>query len=79
MLQTKMTEILGIKYPIQCGTMQGITTSELVAPVANAGGSCCIPAATCASAICNLSGSGGTDQSNDNHHAKKGRNGYGYS
>jgi len=40
-----MTEILGIKYPIQCGTMQGITTSELVAPVANAGGLCCIPAA----------------------------------
>ena len=46
MLQTKMTEILGIKYPIQCGTMQGITTAELVAPVANAGGLCCIPAAT---------------------------------
>jgi NADH:quinone reductase (non-electrogenic) len=46
MLQTKMTEILGVKYPIQCGTMQGITTAELVAPVANAGGLCCIPAAT---------------------------------
>jgi len=45
MLQTRVTEILGIKYPIQCGTMQGITTSELVAPVANAGGLCCIPAA----------------------------------
>ena len=45
MLKTKMTEILGIKYPIQCGTMQSITTSELVAPVANAGGLCCIPAA----------------------------------
>jgi NADH:quinone reductase (non-electrogenic) len=46
MLQTKMTEILGIKYPIQCGTMQGISTAELVAPVANAGGFCCIPSAT---------------------------------
>ena len=46
MLQTKMTEILGVKYPIQCGTMQNISTSELVAPVANAGGFCCLPAAT---------------------------------
>jgi NAD(P)H-dependent flavin oxidoreductase YrpB (nitropropane dioxygenase family) len=46
MLNTKMTEILGIKYPIQCGAMQGITTSALVAPVANAGGLCCIPSAT---------------------------------
>jgi len=46
MLKTKMTEILGIKYPIQCGTMQGITTSSLVAPVANAGGLCCIPSAS---------------------------------
>lgn len=45
MLETKITEILGIKYPIQCGTMQGMTTAELVAPVANAGGLCCIPAA----------------------------------
>lgn len=45
MLSTRMTEKLGIKYPIQCGTMQGITTSEMVAPVANAGALCCIPAA----------------------------------
>jgi NADH:quinone reductase (non-electrogenic) len=45
MLQTKMTEILGIKYPIQCGTMQGISMAALVAPVANAGGFCCLPAA----------------------------------
>ena len=45
MLQTKMTEILGIKYPIQCGTMQGISLASLVAPVANAGGFCCLPAA----------------------------------
>ena len=46
MLHTKMTEILGIQYPIQCGTMQGITTAELVAPVANAGCFCCLPCAT---------------------------------
>ncbi|MFC1821149.1 NAD(P)H-dependent flavin oxidoreductase [Thermodesulfobacteriota bacterium] len=47
MLQTKMTEILGIQYPIQCGTMGGgITNAELVAAVANAGGFCCLGAAT---------------------------------
>ncbi|MFC1823604.1 NAD(P)H-dependent flavin oxidoreductase [Thermodesulfobacteriota bacterium] len=46
MLQTKMTEILGIKYPIQCGSLNRISTAELVAPVANAGGFCCLPAAT---------------------------------
>ena len=46
MLQTRITEILGVKYPIQCGTMQNITTSELVGPVANAGALCCIPSAT---------------------------------
>ena len=46
MLKTKMTELLGISYPIQCGTMQAITRAELVAAVANAGCFCCIPAAT---------------------------------
>jgi nitronate monooxygenase len=46
MLQTKMTELLGIKYPIQCGTMQGLSRAELVAAVANAGGLACMPAAT---------------------------------
>ena len=45
MLQTKMTEILGIKYPIQCGTMHAITTSDMVIPVAKAGGFCCLPSA----------------------------------
>jgi len=45
MLQTKITELLGIKYPIQCGTMMRITTAQLVAPVANAGGLCCLPSA----------------------------------
>ena len=46
MLKTKMTEILGIKYPIQCGTMQALSRAELVSAVANAGGLACIPAAT---------------------------------
>jgi len=45
MLQTRLTELLGIKYPIQCGTMHGITRAELVAAVANAGGFACLPAA----------------------------------
>ena len=46
MLKTKMTEILGIEYPIQCGTMQNISTAVLTASVANAGGFCFLPAAT---------------------------------
>ena len=45
MLKTRLTELLGIKYPIQCGTMQMITRAEFVAAVANAGGFSCIPAA----------------------------------
>jgi NAD(P)H-dependent flavin oxidoreductase YrpB (nitropropane dioxygenase family) len=44
MLETKMTEMLGVKYPIQCGTMHGLTTSEVVAPLAEAGCFCCLPA-----------------------------------
>ena len=43
MLETKMTEMLGVKYPIQCGTMHGLTTSEVVAPLAEAGCFCCLP------------------------------------
>jgi nitronate monooxygenase len=43
MFKTKMTELLGIKYPIQCGTMGlKITGAQLTAAVANAGGLCCI-------------------------------------
>ena len=45
MLKTRLTELLGIEYPIQCGTMQGLTRAEVVAAVANAGGFSCIPAA----------------------------------
>jgi nitronate monooxygenase len=44
MLETKMTEMLGVKYPIQCGTMHGLTTAEVVAPLAEAGCFCCLPA-----------------------------------
>ena len=46
MLQTRMTELLGIEYPIQCGTMQFLSQPELVSAVANAGGLACLPAAT---------------------------------
>jgi nitronate monooxygenase len=50
MFETKMTEMLGIKYPIQCGTIQcgtmhGLTTAEVVGPFANAGCLCCLPSA----------------------------------
>jgi nitronate monooxygenase len=44
MFETKMTEMLGVKYPIQCGTMHGLTTAEVVGPVAAAGCLCCLPA-----------------------------------
>ena len=43
-LETKMTEMLGVKYPIQCGTMHGLTTAEVTAPLAEAGCFCCLPA-----------------------------------
>ncbi len=43
MLQTKMTEILGIKHPIQCGTMMALTTAEILGPIAEAGCLCCFP------------------------------------
>ncbi len=38
MFKTKITEMLGIKYPIVGGTMMWITTPEFVADIANAGG-----------------------------------------
>ncbi|MHA1278759.1 MAG: NAD(P)H-dependent flavin oxidoreductase [Candidatus Helarchaeota archaeon] len=38
MIQTKITEMLGIKYPIIAGTMMNITTPEFVAACSNAGG-----------------------------------------
>jgi len=45
-LKTRMTELLGIEYPVQCGTMHWLSRAELVASVANAGGFACLPAAT---------------------------------
>ena len=45
MLKTRLTELLGIEYPIQCGTMQGLTRAEVVAAVAEAGCFSCIPCA----------------------------------
>lgn len=44
--QTRMTELLGIDYPIACGTMQWLSRAELVAAVANAGAFACLAAAT---------------------------------
>jgi len=38
MLNTTVTEMLGIKYPILAGTMMNITTPEFVAVCSNAGG-----------------------------------------
>ncbi len=38
MFKTKITEMLGIKYPLVGGTMMHITTPEFVAAIANAGG-----------------------------------------
>ena len=46
MLKTKLTEFLGIKAPIQCGTMQWLSTADLIAAVAEAGGLACLAAAT---------------------------------
>lgn len=46
MLKTKMTEMLGVDYPIQCGTLQWLSRAELVAAVANSGGLACISAAS---------------------------------
>jgi NAD(P)H-dependent flavin oxidoreductase YrpB (nitropropane dioxygenase family) len=38
MFQNKLTQMLGIKYPLVGGTMMWITTSEFTAAVSNAGG-----------------------------------------
>ena len=46
MFKTKMTELFGIEYPIQCGTMQVLSRAELVAATAQAGALACLPAAT---------------------------------
>lgn len=38
MLQNKLTQVLGIRYPIVGGTMMSITTPEFTAAISNAGG-----------------------------------------
>lgn len=37
-MKTKITEMLGIKYPILCGGLYGLSESKLVSSVCNAGG-----------------------------------------
>jgi len=44
MLKTRMTELLGVDYPIQCGTLMWLSRAELVAAVANAGAFACLAA-----------------------------------
>lgn len=46
MFRTRMTELLGCRYPIQCGTMRWLSRAELVAAVVEAGGFACLSAAT---------------------------------
>lgn len=46
MFKTRVTEILGIEYPLIAGTMQALSKAELVAAVANAGALGIIPSAT---------------------------------
>ena len=38
MLETRITRLFGIKYPILCGGMFWVGRAELIAAVANAGG-----------------------------------------
>ncbi len=45
MFETRITKLLGIKYPVICGCMQWVSRAELVAAVAEAGGLGIIPAA----------------------------------
>ncbi len=50
MIKTRLTELLGIQHPILMGAMHRLTTAEMVAAVAEAGGLGFIPAASFASA-----------------------------
>jgi len=45
MFKTRMTELLGVEYPIQCGTMMNLSDADLVAACANAGIFACIASA----------------------------------
>ena len=42
MLKTRFTELLGVEYPIQCGTMMNVSNAEFVAANANAGIFACL-------------------------------------
>lgn len=46
MFKTRVTEILGVEYPLIAGTLQTLSRAELVAAVANAGALGIIPSAT---------------------------------
>jgi nitronate monooxygenase len=46
MIKTRVTELLGIKYPILMGGMQWISSAKMASAVANAGGMGFIPAAS---------------------------------
>ncbi len=45
MFKTRMTELLGVEHPIQCGTMMHLSDAELVAACANAGIFACVASA----------------------------------
>ena len=45
MFKTRFTEMLGVQYPIQCGTMMFISNAEFVAACANAGIFSCLASA----------------------------------
>src|SRR4030042_1933098 len=42
MLKTRVTDILGVRYPLMAGTMGQFSTPEFVAAVANAGAFACL-------------------------------------
>ncbi len=45
MLKTRITELLGVAYPIQVGTMNHISNADFVAACANAGVFACMASA----------------------------------
>ncbi len=49
MFKTRITEMLGIEYPVIQGGMQWLSTAELAAAVSNAGGFGTITALSCGS------------------------------
>ena len=45
-MRTRLTELLGIEYPVMLAGMGGVSYSELVAAVSEAGGFGCLGAST---------------------------------